>query len=134
MTIGWQPAMATGAPLLDAQHRSLVDRAAVLVGAIERGSDRPVVEGALRSFGDYAVRHFSQDEDCALRGSCPALEWNGRARAELIKIMSAFRRSYEHDGATPKLAESLSCELTEWVERYLPGPASMIRPCVTSQP
>lgn len=133
MTIGWQPAMATGAPLLDAQHRSLVDRAAVLVAAIERGSDRPVVEGALRSFGDYAVRHFSQDEDCALRGSCPALEWNGRARAELIKIMAAFRRSYERDGASPNLAESLSCELTEWVERYLPGPASMIRPCATSQ-
>jgi hemerythrin-like metal-binding protein len=132
MTIGWQPGMETGAPLLDAQHRSLVDRAAALVVAIERGSERPVVERALRDFGDYAVRHFSQDEDCALRGSCPALEWNGVARAELIKIMAGFRRSFEQVGATSALAESLSCELDEWVGRYIPGPATMVRPCVTN--
>ena len=132
MTIGWQSGMETGAPLLDAQHRSLVERAAALVATIERGSERPVVERALRDFGDYAVRHFSMDEDCALRGSCPALEWNGIARAELIRIMAGFRRSYEQDGATPALAESLSCELSDWVARYIPGPATMVRPCVTS--
>ena len=101
MTIGWQSGMETGAPLLDAQHRSLVERAAALVATIERGSERPVVERALRDFGDYSVRHFSMDEDCTLRGSCPALEWNGIARAELIRIMAGFRQSYERGGATP---------------------------------
>ena len=101
MTIGWQSSMETGAPLLDAQHRSLVERAAALVAAIEPGSERPVVERALLDFGNYAVRHFSMDEDCTLRGSCPALEWNGVARAELIRVMAGFRRSYERGGATP---------------------------------
>ena len=132
MSIAWQPSMETGAPLLDAQHRSLVERAGALVVAIERGSDRPVVERALRDFGDYSVRHFSIDEDCTLRGSCPALQWNGIARAELIKIIAAFRQSYERGGASPDLAESLSCQLAEWVARYIPGPETMIRPCVTN--
>jgi hemerythrin-like metal-binding protein len=132
MTIGWQSGMETGAPLLDAQHRSLVERAAALVATIERGSERPVVERALRDFGNYSVRHFSMDEDCALRGSCPALEWNGIARAELIRIMAGFRQSYERGGATPDLAESLSCQLSDWVAHYIPGPAAMVRPCATS--
>lgn len=70
MTIGWQSSMETGAPLLDAQHRSLVERAAALVAAIERGDARPIVERALLEFGNYSVRHFSMDEDCSLRGSC----------------------------------------------------------------
>jgi hemerythrin-like metal-binding protein len=132
MTIGWQSGMETGAPLLDAQHRSLVERAAALVATIERGSERPVVERALRDFGDYSVRHFSMDEDCSLRGSCPALEWNGIARAELIRILAGFRQSYESGGATPDLAESLSCQLSDWVARYIPGPATMVRPCAMS--
>jgi hemerythrin-like metal-binding protein len=131
MTLDWQPGMETGAPLLDALHRSLVERAGALVAAIEEGRDRLLVERALREFGDYSVRHFSMDEDCALRGSCPALQWNGRARAELIKIMAGFRQSYERAGATPQVADQLSCELSGWVGEFIPGPRTMIRPCAT---
>jgi hemerythrin-like metal-binding protein len=132
MSIAWQPNMETGAPLLDAQHRALVERAAALVTALESGSERMVVERALRGFGDYSVRHFSMDEDCSMRGSCPALQWNGIARAELIKIIAGFRQSFERGGGSPDLAENLSCQLSEWVARYIPGPENIVRPCVTN--
>ena len=99
MSIGWEPSMETGAPLLDAQRRALVERADALVATIETGGDRTRVERALRDFGDYSVRHFSQEEDCYLRGTCPAL------------------------------AEDLSCELSGWVARYIPGPVTAL-PCV----
>ncbi len=130
MSIGWQASMETGAPLLDAQRRALVERADVLVATIEAGSDRSVVERALRDFGDYSVRHFSEEEDCHLRGLCPVLPWNGAARAELIKIVSVFRQAYEGSGASRQVAEDLSCELSAWVARYIPGPSSVL-PCVT---
>ncbi len=130
MSIGWDPSMEIGAPALDAQRRVLVERAAALVGAIENGGDRPTVERALLDFGDYSVRHFSQEADCHLRGVCPALDWNGSARAELIKVMAGFRESYERNGASPELAEDLSCELSGWVARYIPGPVTTL-PCVT---
>ena len=75
MSIGWQASMESGAPLLDAQRRILVERADALVATIATNADRTSVERALRDFGDYSVRHFSQEEDCTLRGVCPALEW-----------------------------------------------------------
>ena len=131
MSIGWEPGMETGAPLLDAQHRALVERANVLLATLETGGDRSHVEHAMREFGDYSVRHFSQEEDCRLRGSCPALQWNGAARAELIKIVAEFRESYERHGAGPELAADLSCELSGWVARYIPGPVAIL-PCATS--
>lgn len=130
MSIGWEPSMETGAPLLDAQRRALVERADALVTTIDAGRDRAAVEHALRDFGDYSVRHFSQEEDCQLRGVCPALEWNGAARAELVKIMAGFRQRYERAGASPELADDLSCELSAWVARYIPGPVTAL-PCVT---
>jgi hemerythrin-like metal-binding protein len=132
MSIAWEPSMETGAPLLDAQHRILVERAGALVATIEAGGDRLRVEAALRSFGDYSVRHFSQEEDCHLRGACPAVEWNGAARAELIRIVAGFRESYERHGASQRLAEDLSCELSGWVGRYIPGPVTAL-PCVTGR-
>jgi hemerythrin-like metal-binding protein len=132
MSIGWQPSMETGAPVLDAQRRALVARADTLVAAIEAGADRSSVEQALRDFGDYSVRHFSQEEDCSLRGVCPALHWNGAARAELVKILADFRQSYERHGAEPGVAEDLSCELSGWVARYIPGPVAAL-PCATSR-
>jgi hemerythrin-like metal-binding protein len=129
MSIGWEPSMETGAPLLDAQHRALVERADTLLATIQAG-ERAKIERALREFGDYSVRHFSEEEDCHLRGSCPAIQWNGVARAELIKIVSGFRESYERRGASPALADDLSCELSGWVSRYIPGPVTAL-PCVT---
>ncbi len=133
MTIGWQSSMETGALLLDAQHRSLVELADALVATIERGSERPVVERALRDFGNYSVRHFSMDEDCTLRGSCPALEWNGIARAEPIRIMAGFRQSYERGGATPDLAESLSCELPIGSPATSPAPPPWSDPALRAR-
>ncbi len=132
MSIGWEPSMETGAPLLDAGRRALVERADALVTAIESGSDKSAVERALRQFGDYSVRHFSQEEDCSLRGICPALQWNGAARAELIKIVASFRQAYESRGASAGLADDLSGELAGWVGRYIPGPVAAL-PCVTAR-
>jgi len=131
MSIGWQASMETGAPLLDARRRALVERADGLLSAVEAGGSWSVVERALRDFGDYSVRHFSQEEDCHLRGVCPALAWNGAARADLITIISGFRQLFEGGGAGPELAESLSCQLAEWVGRYIPGPNANELPCVT---
>jgi hemerythrin-like metal-binding protein len=130
MAIGWQVSMETGAPVLDGQRRALVEKADSLLDTIHRGSDRATVEKALRDFGDYSVRHFSMEEDCHLRGMCPAIKWTGVARAELIKIVANFRLSFEREGATPALAESLSCSLSDWVARYIPGPETVL-PCVT---
>jgi hemerythrin-like metal-binding protein len=132
MSLGWNAAMETGAPVLDAAHRALVERAVGLVASIESGQDRPAVERHLRDFGSYVVRHFSMDEDCHLRGVCPALGWNGQARAELIKILAGFRESYEKQGSSRAVADDLSCQLTDWVGRYIPGPADLVRPCVTT--
>ena len=130
MSIGWQASMESGAPLLDAQRRILVERADALVATITTNADRTSVERALRDFGDYSVRHFSQEEDCTLRGVCPALEWSGKARADLIKIVARFREDYERRGASTDLAESLTCELSDWVASYIPGPVTNL-PCVT---
>jgi hemerythrin-like metal-binding protein len=130
MAIGWQASMEVGAPVLDAQRRALVEKADLLLESIVKGSERATVEKALKDFGDYAVRHFSTEEDCHLRGVCPALRWTGVARAELIKIVSEFRIAFERDGATPAVAEDLNCGLSDWVARYIPGPETVL-PCVT---
>jgi hemerythrin-like metal-binding protein len=131
MAIGWQQSMETGAPLLDAQRKALVERADVLLDAILAGRDRSTVEKALKDFGDYSVRHFSAEEDCHLRGLCPALRWTGVARAELIRIVADFRLAFERNGATPAVAEDLTCSLSGWVSRYIPGP-ELVLPCVTA--
>jgi hemerythrin-like metal-binding protein len=131
MSIGWQPTMETGAPTLDAQRRALVERADALVAVLERGGDRAHVEHALRDLGDYSVRHFSQEEDCHLRAQCPVIEWNGNARADLIKIVSGFRLAFEKGGAASGLAEDLGRDLSGWVARYIPGPVDGLPCCAT---
>jgi hemerythrin-like metal-binding protein len=128
MRIEWQPGMETGAKALDEQRRTLVERADALVASMREPVGREGVERALRDFGDYAVRHFSQEEDCHLRGICPAVRWSGDARAELIAILSDFRLAFEREGSAPHVADTLSDGLCGWVARYIPGPDPKV-PC-----
>jgi len=116
----------------DAVGRERLCNSPLVFLQMEAQAERSEVERAMREFGDYAVRHFSRDEDCTLRGACPALEWNGMARAEMIRIIAEFRNSYERDGATPIVAGRLSDELCGWVSKYIPGPDAASLPCVVA--
>ena len=130
MAIGWSSGMATGAPVLDDQHRRLVARLDALLAAVDSGQDRASVEKALRSAGDLAVRHFARDEDCLMRDRCPALHANGVARAEFVEILARFRVDFEHNGSTQPVARDLETALASWVARYVPGENASELPCV----
>lgn len=130
MAIAWHEGMETGGRLLDGKHKRLIARANALLAAVSAEADPRVVEAAMRAFGDYAVRHFSEDEDCAMRGGCPALEWNAAGRAELIAILAAFRKAYERAPEKSVAGAQLETDLRTWISRYLPGPEAASRPCV----
>jgi len=109
MTIGWQSGMETGAPLLDAQHRSLVERAAALVATIERGSERRSWSGlcATSATTPSATSRWTRTAPCA---EAAGARVNGIARAELIRILAGFRQSYESGERRPI-----------WREPFLPA-------------
>lgn len=133
MSIAWTAEMATGAGSLDAEHRRLVARFNALLDAVCEGRPTAVVERALREAGDAAVRHFSRDEDCALRAECPALRRNGDARAEFLAILATFRVAFERGGASADTAAGLERELRAWTSRYVPGPGASGLPCVVDE-
>ncbi len=133
MTIAWSAAMTTGAASLDEEHRRLVARLNALLEAVAEGRDVRAVERALRDAGDAALRHFSRDEDCAMRGECPALRVNGEARADFLGILRAFREDYERSAASPATSTALEQALSEWATRYIPGPGAALLPCVAAE-
>jgi hemerythrin-like metal-binding protein len=131
MSIAWTAEMTTGAATLDAEHQRLVGRFNALLEAVCEKRETRAIERTLREAGDAAVRHFSRDEDCALRGECPALQQNGEARAEFLRILATFRGDFERTGASPDTAAALERELADWTSRYVPGPGASRLPCVT---
>ena len=130
MAIAWTSEMATGARTLDDDHRRIVDRSNALLAAVAERAAPADVDRALRSLGNAVLRHFTRDEDCAVRARCPAVEMNGEAHAEVIAILARFRLSYERSGAVPESAAELEREIGAWVARYLPGPFGDRLPCI----
>lgn len=130
MVIAWTPEMATGARTLDDDHRRIVDRSNALLAAVAERAAPADVDRAIRSLGDTVLRHFTRDEDCAVRGSCPALDLNGEAHAEVIAILARFRLAYERSGAAPESAAEFEREIGAWLARYVPGPFGDRLPCI----
>ena len=94
------------------------------------GRPRPTSIALFEASADAVLRHFTRDEDCAVRARCPAVEMNGEAHAEVIAILARFRLSYERSGAAPESAAELEREIGAWVARYLPGPFGDRLPCI----
>lgn len=58
----WNTSFEIGIPLIDAQHRRLVDLINELATAITDGGKLPQVEALIHELMDYAARHFADEE------------------------------------------------------------------------
>lgn len=63
MTILWRPSMAIGHPMIDADHRRLIDLINTAELALKGGAEDGALAAALDGLTDYAQEHFRREED-----------------------------------------------------------------------
>ncbi len=130
MTLEWDSErMATGQPLIDAQHREWIQRFNQFDAAVLMGEGEAAVKETLEFLTRYANIHFANEEEMMARLKVPALEANRNAHAEFRAKLSEIRHWVEQSGPSSVEVVALKMDLEKWVEEHICTIDVQLRDC-----
>lgn len=115
--IALTPAMQTGDPTVDAQHRALI----AIANEILRDDaldGRTCLKG-LAFLSRYAGYHFAAEEEAMERTGYPDAENHRQHHARMTERISEIARQFDDYGARPEVRAAFRDLLDEWVSFHL---------------
>lgn len=110
----WTPELSVHDATLDAQHQQLLEQINILLDAIGKGADLPVLQKAIDFLDDYTVVHFAAEEMYMRDHLYPLLDTH-------MEMHRAFKGRYEimkekllKQGASEAILVELENDLARW--------------------
>lgn len=132
--LAWTEKYATGDPVIDLQHQTLIDYINRLEGISRTTNfDRTEAEFVLHLVDfveNYTVTHFQHEEGCMGRHRCPAQAENKVAHARFLAFFEDFKRRFASEGGRPELLGQLHQTCSEWIHEHILGVDLQLKPCL----
>jgi len=106
----WDVKYEVGVPLIDNQHRRVVDYINQLHGAVENGDRREVMD-VLDQLVEYTVAHFGFEEAMQEQGQYPRVEEHKEVHQKFTANIDQYRQRFENG---EDIARKLLEELNAW--------------------
>jgi len=113
----WDPALETGDPRVDAEHRAIYALVNDMFRLIERGEEREVLASALTQVQTYAAKHFAHEEQLMSDIEYPDLEHHRELHREFAA--EAERLSIEQLAGVRFSAAGLTEFMRTWLETHI---------------
>ena len=131
----WSEQFATGSPLVDTQHRMLIDKINFLEQLLAGPPPSKAACDELINFlGSYVGTHFTFEETCMERFHCPAHEQNKQAHAAFLGVFAKFKERYAAEGPKPELLKSLQTTAADWIKNHILSVDIKLKACIKAQP
>jgi len=113
--IEWDDKFSVGIPLIDEQHKMLIQHVNDLAHAIERNQSVGEIVRVLGFLIDYAHFHFATEEKHMIETDYPGLTDHKTQHEEFKTTLNHLTEDFEEEGATQALAHSINTFLTHWL-------------------
>jgi len=120
-SVEWNDSLQIGIPLIDDQHRTLIDRLNDVSEAIEGQQGEREIVKTLGFLSEYADFHFSAEEKHMEAHEYPGLELQQKKHREFTDMVAKLERDFEEEGSTKALAESINTFLANWLTHHIQG-------------
>lgn len=129
----WSEQFATGSPLVDTQHRMLIDK----INQLEKLLSGPPPSKAacdelLNFLGSYVTMHFKFEEQCMERAKCTVHQQNKQAHAAFLGLFEKFKSRYQVEGPKPELLKSLQTTASDWIKNHILSVDIQLKTCLSS--
>jgi hemerythrin-like metal-binding protein len=127
--ITWSAALETGHPIIDRDHRQLVDTLNTLEEAIKKGAGKEEMHKIIGFLNTYTREHFKREEAYTLQVRCPNHAENIQAHAELIKKLDGWVEHLNSTGSTISLVLGVYRETNQWIQQHILKVDCKLRGC-----
>ncbi len=111
----WDEHLNTGIPVIDSQHRRIVDYMNQLQDSIA-ADDESLVQEVLNDLVDYTVSHFSFEEHLQEQAQYPNFEAHKKTHEEFAKRIHDYQDRFQNG---EDIAETLLSELRDWLINHI---------------
>jgi len=126
--IPWTPALETGHPVIDDDHRKLIASLNELDSALKKGAGKEQVVQLLSFLNRYSREHFAREEAHMTRVNCPSKDANVKAHNEFVAKLDGWLAKLQ---AGPSLSVVLEVhrETSRWITAHIVGVDCKLRGC-----
>jgi hemerythrin len=110
----WTESLSIGLPLIDMQHKQLLDQLDALAEALRNGKGERELKCILKFLDMYVAQHFGYEESCMHRYECPVAQLNQNAHQQFVARVQKLTQDIEQKGASPRLGTRVQQELSNW--------------------
>jgi len=119
MALTWRKSYELGNPVIDAQHKQLVDTFNELMDECYSGAGQDKLESTLNFLCNYVVEHFKDEEEWQAQINYPEYEEHKQiheaCKAKAAELIDEFKK----DGPTSAVISKLNYAIGEWVVNHI---------------
>jgi len=119
MDIAWSEEFASGIPLIDSQHKSLIGRIHKLQEAVESGRGRIEARRAVAFIEEYARMHFSLEEEHMERLKYPERVFHKEQHREFMKTLEELKREAARSSFNEQSVRDIQYELWNYYRLHI---------------
>ncbi len=119
MAYAWSKDLETGNPLIDQQHKELINAINKLLDACAKGQGRTEIESTLRFLSDYITRHFKDEEALQLKYQYPDYANHKKYHEGFKKVVADIVREFQQGGANVALVAKLNSSIANWLINHI---------------
>ena len=119
MAYTWSPALETGHPMIDSQHKELIKTVNELFDECARGNAADQIMKTVDFLVSYTKRHFSEEEALQKQSGYPDYPNHQQLHAALLKRVAELSAELKQAGPTPMLINKIIREVGDWLVSHI---------------
>ncbi len=127
--IAWSPALETGHPIVDNDHKQLIAQLNALSDALHQGAGKESLVEMIVFLNRYARDHFAREEAHMQRIGCPAYQENCRSHDQFVAKLEGWVARLNSGGASTSLVLEVYREASGWIQSHIVGVDCKLRGC-----
>jgi len=126
--IPWTPALETGHPKIDDDHKQLIASLNELEAALHSGAGKERIGAIIAFLNRYTREHFVREESHMTRVGCPVAAVNVQAHNELVAKLDGWVSRLQAGASLPLVLE-VHRETTRWIRAHILSVDCKLRGC-----
>jgi hemerythrin len=126
--IPWTPALETGHPTIDDDHRKLIASLNELDSALKKGVGKEQVIPLVSFLNRYSREHFAREEAHMTRVNCPSAVANKQAHLDFAAKLDGWLATLQ-TGASLSLVLEVHRETSRWIGAHIVNVDCKLRGC-----
>ena len=119
MAFTWKKSFELGHPLIDAQHKQLVDTFNDLMDACLSGEGRDKLESTLDFLCEYTIKHFNDEEEWQCSINYPEYQNHRQIHEDFKELVTKLMAEFKKGGPTDIVVAELNCAVGEWLVNHI---------------